>query len=122
MKELVIKIPEHLYKLLKDLPSDSNEGTIENVLMKAVENGTPLPKVHGRLIDADAEIKQMYEKYCENCDRRRGMKDGKLTKHFVYDIGDAPCRACDTGDMIDYLEDAPTILEATEGEENANSN
>ena len=48
MKELVIKIPEHLYKLLKDLPSDSNEGTIENVLMKAVENGTPLPKGYGR--------------------------------------------------------------------------
>lgn len=41
--ELIIKIPDHLYKLLKDLPSDSNEGTIENVLMKAVENGTPIP-------------------------------------------------------------------------------
>ena len=41
--ELIIKIPDHLYKLLKDLPSDSNEGTIENVLMKAVESGTPIP-------------------------------------------------------------------------------
>ena len=41
--ELVIKIPDHLYKLLKDFPSDSNETTIENVLIKAVENGTPIP-------------------------------------------------------------------------------
>ena len=42
MKEL-IDIPDYLYKLLKDFPSDSNETTIENVLMKAVENGTPIP-------------------------------------------------------------------------------
>ena len=41
--DLIIKIPDHLYKLLKDFPSDSNEGRIENVLMKAVENGTPIP-------------------------------------------------------------------------------
>ena len=40
--KLIIDIPDHLYKLLKDLPSDSNEETIENVLMKAVENGTPI--------------------------------------------------------------------------------
>lgn len=49
--ELVIKIPEHLYKLLKEFPSDSNEGNIENVLTKAVEHGTPLPKRHGDLVD-----------------------------------------------------------------------
>ena len=47
---LIIKIPDHLYKLLKEFPSDSNEGTIENVLMKAVENGTPLPEGCGKII------------------------------------------------------------------------
>jgi len=41
--DLIIKIPDHLYKLLKDFPSDSDETTIENILMKAVENGTPIP-------------------------------------------------------------------------------
>ena len=46
--ELVIKIPVHLYKLLKEFPSDSNEGSIENVLTIAVEHGTPLPKDLGR--------------------------------------------------------------------------
>lgn len=75
-------------------------------------DGTPLPKGHGRLIDADEFIKEKTKIFCENCDRRRGMKDGKLTDYFVYDIGDAPCRACDTGDMIDYVDDTPTIIDA----------
>ena len=57
--ELVIKIPDHLYKLLKELPSDSKESTIENVLMKAVEHGIPLPKGHGKLKDADAICKDI---------------------------------------------------------------
>ncbi len=76
----------------------------------------PVPP-HGRLIDADAFIKQKTEQICENCNRRRGLKDGKPTKRFVYAIGDAPCRACDTGDMLDYVDDAPTIIPASkEGE------
>ena len=49
--EIVIKIPEELYKQI----------TVEKLyfledgenLCTAVENGTPLPKVHGRLIDGD---------------------------------------------------------------------
>lgn len=46
--ELVVKIPEEAYKLLK------NEGVdwlgAEHIL-DAVANGIPLPKGHGRLID-----------------------------------------------------------------------
>lgn len=49
--KVIIDIPDHLYKLLKDLPSDSNEGTIENVLMKAVENGTPLEDIKAEIAD-----------------------------------------------------------------------
>ena len=72
---------------------------------------------HGRLIDADAFIEKQTEQICENCDRRRGMKDGKLTKRFVYQIGDAPCRACDTGDMMDYVDDAPVVIPADKEED-----
>ena len=49
--ELVIKIPEERYKNIvkqvdkRDYP-DMSTG-------KAIANGTPLPKGHGRLIDAD---------------------------------------------------------------------
>lgn len=63
-----------------------------------------------RLIDADATIKYLREFRCKDCDRRKGMKNGKIC--FCYEIGDAPCRACDIGDTIDYFLDediSPTI-------------
>ena len=58
-------------------------------------------------ISREAFITRQRELYCQNCDRRRGMKDGKLTKRFVYPIGGAPCRACDVDDMINAVEDYP---------------
>ena len=63
-----------------------------------------------RLIDADATIKYLREFRCKDCDRRKGMKNGKI--RFCYEIGDVPCRACDIGDAIDYFLDediSPTI-------------
>lgn len=63
-----------------------------------------------RLIDADATIKYLREFRCKDCDRRKGMINGKT--RFIYEIGDAPCRACDIGDTIDYFLDediSPTI-------------
>ena len=63
-----------------------------------------------RLIDADATIEYLLESRCKDCDRRKGMKNGKI--RFCYEIGDAPCRACDIADTIDYILDeaiSPTI-------------
>ena len=60
-----------------------------------------------RLIDADALINEAMERYCSDCEQRKGVKNGKWK--IVYSIGDAPCRACGVGDMIEELEDAPTI-------------
>ena len=90
--ELVIKIPDHLYKLLKDFPSDifpsdSNEGTIENVLMKAVENGTPIPKRHGRLGDLDNIL---------TSERPKGIADDVWKESHIYKL----------------LSNAQTIIEA----------
>lgn len=64
----------------------------------------------GRLIDADAAAKYLREFRCADCDKRKGLKNGKI--RFCYEIGDAPCRACDIGDVIDYFLDediAPTV-------------
>ena len=105
--QIVIDIPEDRYK---DVIEAQKHHLLDSYV-QAIANGTVLPE-HGRLIDADSLIEQTTEQLCEKCDRRRGMKDGKLTKRFVYEIGDAPCRACEIGDMQDYLDDAPTILEA----------
>lgn len=66
-----------------------------------------------RLIDADALESKIRKQYCENCDRRKGIKNGKM--QFCYEIGDAPCRACSIDDMCAELDDAPTVIE-TEGE------
>ena len=63
-----------------------------------------------RLIDADAVVQYLHEFRCADCDRRKGLKNGKV--RFCYEIGDAPCRACDIGDTIEYFLDediAPTI-------------
>ena len=56
-------------------------------------------------IDREAFVAKGRERFCANCDRRKGMKNGKLK--FVYEIGDAPCRACLVEDMITEAEDFP---------------
>lgn len=57
-------------------------------------------------IDREAFIAEQRHLYCENCERRKGrMKNGKM--RFAYEIGDAPCRACRYGDVLDDLEDYP---------------
>lgn len=58
-----------------------------------------------KYIDADAFVKENREWYCEQCEKRKGMKRGKL--RFVYEIGGVPCRACDVDDMISDIEDFP---------------
>lgn len=60
-----------------------------------------------RPIDADARIDDLMERYCKECDKRKGMKNGK--RQFIYEIGDAPCRACEVDDVKAELEEAPTI-------------
>lgn len=56
-------------------------------------------------IDRDALIKHYRELLCNDCDKRKGMKNGKLK--FVYKVGEAPCRSCWVEDMIECVDDAP---------------
>jgi hypothetical protein len=60
-----------------------------------------------RPIDADALIDDLMERYCKECDKRKGIKNGK--RQFIYAIGDAPCRACEVDDVKAELEEAPAI-------------
>lgn len=48
-------------------------------------------------IDRDAFLAETRAWYCKNCNRRTDSK-GKI----VYEIGEAPCRACDIGDVLAY--------------------
>lgn len=52
--ELVIKIPEEVYKASKmNSTLCTLDAIAKNYLIKGLINGTPLPKGHGRLIDID---------------------------------------------------------------------
>jgi len=53
--QIVIDIHEKDYQSLKD-------GHIPFNVLDVIMNGTPLPKGHGRLIDADRVIKKMEER------------------------------------------------------------
>lgn len=90
--ELVIKIPENVYKNIQSLDW-KNIGRWSSEELKAIHNGTPLPKGHGRLIDADAFSGDMF------C-------DADLTnQHTCYDS------------IRKLLDDAQTIIEADGGAE-----
>lgn len=62
--KIVIDIDENSIEQLFDIVNnglDVSEG-LENIMIMAIANGTPLPKGYGRLIDADSLIKAIEEK------------------------------------------------------------
>ncbi len=75
--ELVIKIPENVYYDTFQYVESLASSDFELLMMRAVKNGTPLPKGHGRLIDAD-RLKEEMEK-----DVRKAMSFVDLTD-FVW--------------------------------------
>lgn len=56
----------------------------------------------GDYISREAFLEKERSLYCQDCSRRKNSK-GKL----VYEIGDAPCRACGIGDVLDDVENFP---------------
>lgn len=62
-----------------------------------------------RLIDADTFLDDVIERYCKDCDRRKEIKNGKW--RIIYEIGEAPCRACSVDDMKCEIEDASTAID-----------
>lgn len=79
---LVIDIPEELYNHIKN----DNVYYLEDGenLYDIVKNGTPLPKGHGRLIDADS-LKEAEQKW--SCDYEQ---DGFSHVVEIRDIDNAP--------------------------------
>ena len=58
-----------------------------------------------RYTDIDIFLQKIEERYCKDCEKRKGMKNGK--RQFVYEIGEVPCRACDVDDMKFHIDNAP---------------
>jgi hypothetical protein len=81
--ELVVKISEENYNIIKNYTAPMSWA--EHV----IKNGTPLPKGHGRLIDAD-----------------------ELYGDFIDGTEGSSCQTWDGIEIGDVIEDAPTIIEA----------
>ena len=90
--QIVIEIDDKLYNQIKYLEPKAD--TMLDELMRSVQNGTPLPKGHGRLIDAD-ELKRTMEK-----DKRKALS-------FV--------------DLTDFVWLAPTIIEGSDSDDKRRS-
>ena len=85
--KLIIDISEEEYK---EVLEDTYSGTpYENKIFTIIANGTPLPKGHGRLIDADA-----------------------LYGDFIDGTEGYDCQTWNRIEIGDIIEDAPTIIEA----------
>ena len=86
--ELVIKIDESEYINIKNAINSLIENGVERASMSkvclAILDGTPLPKGHGRLIDAD-ELKEYEQRW--SCDYE---SDGYSHVVEIKDIDDAP--------------------------------
>lgn len=89
--KIVIDIPHRVYKLLKD---GHMLGTIDSTMVEgAILNGTPLPKGHGRLIDAD------------------DLDASVLQEGFAYALTKRKLRYT-AGEARQKIANAPTIIKA----------
>ena len=90
--ELVIKIPKEMYKWVNDVNKFFDDyGTSD--FIDLVKNGTPLPKGHGELKDANAMI-------------------NKLCTHEASEFfGSVTC-----AEIMDFINDEKPIIEANKAE------
>lgn len=59
--QIVIEIPDEVYKEIQDGKMYRSVYDIPQESVKAIKNGTPLPKGHGRLIDAEIVDSNIYD-------------------------------------------------------------
>ncbi len=91
--KVVINLPEKVYKEICS-GNFETDGYFKANLQDTFRNGTPLPKNHGRLIDADEYKEHLYA--CETNDR--------------------PLHIMELDERLATVDDAPTIIEADKEE------
>lgn len=87
--EVVIRLPKDLYKGIECRNGELETEYVCDELMKAIDNGTVLPKGHGRLIDTDKLGLTDFEIVMCDGDYKKGLKM-----------------------LCEKIENAPTILDA----------
>ncbi len=71
--ELVIKIDDEIYKKIKNNEFWLSCGLDLSMAYDLIKNGTPLPKGHGKLIDADALENTWHEEFLKGMSISAGM-------------------------------------------------
>ena len=96
--QIVIDIPEDVIESAQSSPNYYPTYNFEKI-WRAIANGTPLPKGHGRLIDADKANKKM-QYYHDDCEKT------SVYTRLGFETA------------MNVVNDAPTIIEAdTESED-----
>lgn len=98
--QIVIDIPEEMYQEIKEIfkviSGSRRSERFDYILFDAVNAGTPLPKGHGRLIDASELAKSV----CT------WLKPTVLDETMLVDIAEVGVG------VIDEIEEQPTVIEA----------
>lgn len=103
--KIVIDIPNELYKGIEERDGSLETEYVCDELMKAVDNGTVLPKGHGELIDKEQLFNiPLGGEYT----LKDATKYGNLCaeqQHFSYST-------LMMYELADIIDDAPTVIEA----------
>lgn len=97
--QIVIDIPEEEYQNYLKMRPSYPEGVF--CYIKAIQNGTPLPKEYGTLKDTDKLIKKI-NSFKNNWDCSRNEYEAGRYESYDY--------------VIDMIEDEPTIIKADKEE------
>lgn len=88
--ELVLRLPKKVYDTVMKKERMLIEDDIE--IYEAIDNGTPLPKGHGRLIDADKLIKDnglnKATKYGNETKEQLQLSYGTMMMYEIFDLID----------------------------------
>lgn len=111
--QIVIDIPEEVKQTFDNAKNEDLYGNYydyNSLIGKAIRNGTPLPKGHGRLIDADAFIARM-----EDASKRQQYKKLLIDDYLtVDDVFKAVIESLQNKGLANG--DTPTIIEADKAE------
>lgn len=103
--EIVIDIPEEEYKCVQITGHIGNTTQVSN----AIIDGTPLPKGHGRLIDADKTLAVAWQEFYKHEEEWEEKDEEYLPLHRFYDQNGFEC-------CQQTIVNAPTLIEADKEE------
>ena len=109
--QIVIDIPDDTTKLIEECIKFDNmiDLDVYDIVLNGIKNGTPLPKGHGRLIDADKTLEVAWQDFYKHETEWEEKDKNYLPLHRFYDQNGFGC-------CHQTIVNAPTIIEAEKGD------